>query len=440
MLIRAAFQQTWFARLLLWAAFSAFPPPGLAQSNLAATHPLSLAEAKRIAFERNWDLLAARSDVDIATAQKIVAKEFPNPAVSLLATRINTDGRPSGTVLGNSVWHRNYDSFAAINQLFEIGGKRSSRKASAAAGYQAAEARLKDARRVLDFGVTQAYVVALLAETNVAILKQSAASLSREARIAETRLKAGDISLADENQIEIAADRLELAARTSEAAATSARIAVEVLMGVEHPRGDWASGDSLEGLALLQGDVTRLRAAQERPDLVAAEAALHKAEADLRLQKAMRIPDPTFLTQYERNPPDQPNTIGIGVSFPLPLWNRNRGAILAAQAARDQAALQVNKIKMQIAADLANAQVAYREASARWRQQRDAIQPKSGKILTTVTFAYEKGGASLLDLLSAERNDNDVRLATAQAAADTVSAVASLEAALNPFDTASIAK
>ena len=44
---------------------------------------LSLAQAKESAFEKNWDLLAAKSGIDAATAQLIVAKEFPNPTASL---------------------------------------------------------------------------------------------------------------------------------------------------------------------------------------------------------------------------------------------------------------------------------------------------------------------------------------------------------------------
>jgi outer membrane protein TolC len=46
-----------------------------------------------------------------------------------------------------------------------------------------------------------------------------------------------------------------------------------------------------------------------------------------------------------------------------------------------------------------------------------------------VAYAYEKGGTSLLDLLVAERNDNDVRLALAQAASDMTLAAATLKAA-----------
>ena len=156
-----------------------------------------------------------------------------------------------------------------------------------------------------------------------------------------------------------------------------------------------------------------------------------KAESDLRLQKAQRVPDPTFFGQYEHEPPDLPNTVGFGVSFPLPLWNRNKGSISAAQATLEQTRVQAEKVRAQAAADVAVAQNSYASALFRWQRYRDELQPKSAKISETVAYAYQKGGASLLDLLSAQRNDNDVRFATAQAAADAATAAAALKAALN---------
>src|ERR1051326_8518592 len=406
-----------------WAQVDTQYLPALKQTNAI----LTLANAKQISFQRNWDLLASRSDVDIATAQRIVAREYPNPTLSYSTTKVSVDNHTTGS----DYWSHNYDTIAAINQLFEIGGKRSSRKASAAAGFKAAEARLQDARRVLDLAVTKAYVGALLAQTNVQILKQTAESLRKEAQIADTRMKAGDISRAEKSQIEITADRLELDARSAETSAHTAKISVEVLLGAPQPAGDLTPGDSLESLALPPFLARERSLGALRPDLLAAEATRQKAEADLRLQKALRIPDPTFLVQYEHEPPDQPNTIGLGFSFPLPLWNRNRGGIQAASAALNQAAVQVDKVKALIAAEIATADLAYTDASARWRHQRDLIQPKSAEIRQTIAFAYEKGGASLLDLLLAERNDNEIRLATAQAAADTANAAAALKAALN---------
>ncbi|MDB6017873.1 MAG: Outer rane efflux protein [Pedosphaera sp.] len=392
---------------------------------------LTLTEAKRVAFERNWDLLAARSSIDAATAQHLIAKEFPNPVVFVSTSKINTDANPNRTLAGNSLWHRSYDTVFAVNQLVEIGGKRSSRQASAQAGIAGARARFYDARRLLEQGVAKAYIAALLAGDNVQILKQSAQSLRREAEIAGTRFKAGDISDSDKKRIEINAERFESDAQAAEVAANSARIAVEVLMGSENPKGDWTPGDLLDQLAGQPAADNILKASAARPDLLAAEADLRKAGAELKLQKALRVPDPTFLLQYEHQPPDQPNTIGLGVSFPLPLWNLNKGAIKAAQAAQAQASFQIAKIRSQIVSDITIAEHTYRDASQRQQRYQSQIRPKSRQVREAVTFAYEKGGASLVDLLTAERDDNDVRLATAQALADSANAATDLAAAQN---------
>ncbi|HEX4647034.1 MAG TPA: TolC family protein [Verrucomicrobiae bacterium] len=393
---------------------------------------LTLAEVKQNAFERNWDLLAARSGVDLATAQQIVAREFPNPTLSLTAAKIGT--HDNATALGNGVWNRSYDSIAAVNQLIEIAGKRSSRQASARAGVQGARARFYDAKRTLDQGVTKAYAATLLAEDNVRILRASAQSLRKEAEIAGVRFKAGDISASDEKQIENNADVFELQANSAEAAAVQARIAVELLMGVDQPKGNWAPADSLEKLMIAPPEENASKPEAARSDVLAAEADLRKSKADLRLQKAIRIPDPTLLVEYEHNvnqpsPPPAPDTLGLGVSFPLPLWNRNGGAIKAAQAARDQAAIQLEKVKAQVISDIAVAESAYREALERLQRYQKQIQPKSAQVREAIAFSYQKGGASLVDLLTAERDDNNVRLAAVQAMSDTASAAADLAAA-----------
>jgi cobalt-zinc-cadmium efflux system outer membrane protein len=381
-------------------------------------------------------LLAAQSDVDLAAALNIVAREFPNPEFSFDTSKISSDGHGNSTFQGNSLWDRSYDTIFAVNQLFEIGGKRSSRKQSAAAGLLAAEARLRDARRVLDLGVTQAYIDALLAQANADVLRDSAASLRQEAAIAERRFQAGDISRTDQSQIEIAADRLELDARTAQNVAGTARIAVEVFLGIDKPRGDWQPSDSLADLvkppaALPQGDV-----APTRPDLIALDAGVNHAEADLRLQKAQRVPDPTVSFGYEHEPPGElTDSIGFGLRFPLPLWNRNRGGIQAAQVVREQATLRLRKREAEIAAEIEVARRNYASAAERLRQQHDEILPRSTDVRKTISLAYEKGGASLLDLLSAQRTDNEVRLAAAQAAAETARALAVLKAALNFSET-----
>ncbi len=203
----------------------------------AQTNQLSLGDARQLALERNWDLLAAKSGVDNAAAQLIVAREFPNPTASWSTARIGN--RDAGTIDGNGLADRNYDSIAAVNQLIEIGGKRRDRQDAARAGLLGAKARFYDEKRVLDQGVTKAYLAALLAGENERVLKESAGLMRHEAAIAEAQLDAGDLSEADTKTLEINAGQFELQARAAEAAAVQARIAVENLLGVGKPRGDW---------------------------------------------------------------------------------------------------------------------------------------------------------------------------------------------------------
>jgi cobalt-zinc-cadmium efflux system outer membrane protein len=394
----------------------------------AIPNSLSLAAAKRIAFQRNWDLLAAQANVDLAVAQKIVSHEWPNPTFSYSTAKITLDNNPSSTRLGNDVWNRSYDTIFAVNQLYEIGGKRSSRQAASAAGLKAAEESFRDARRTLDLGVSKAYIAVVAADASVNVLRQSAASGRHEADIAGARFKAGDIRSSDKLQLEIQASQFELNAKAAEANAIAARIELEILLGEKNATGRLQPTDSLEKLAEFspgQGNPAL------RPDLLAALSNVRQAEANLRLQKAMRIPDPTWLVEYEHNPPDTPTTAGFGVSFPLPLWNWNRGNIKAAESSLRTAILQAGKVEGLVSSDIGSAFTAYIEATGRMHRYQDEIKPKSAKVLETISFAYKKGGASLVDLLQAERTDNDVRTATEQAMSDRATAAAALAAARN---------
>ena len=409
----------WFARLLVAAAFSAFQPQGLAQNHPTATNTLSLSEhqSHRLSAQLGFARGRQRDERGNGTTPR-------DPGISesdLFVFHQRIAPREDSTTLGNGLWNRSYDTIFAVNQLIEIGGKRRDRQASARAGVTGARARFFEAKRSLDQGVTKAYISALLAGDNARIQNESSSYLLREVEIADARFKAGDISDSDKQQIEINGEQFELQAHAAEATAVQTRIAVEVLMGVDQPKGHWTAAESLEQL-LKETSPPAVVSAPDgaRPDVSAAEADLRRSNADLKLQKAMRIPDPTLFLEAEHNPPGggpPVDTFGLGVSFPLPLWNRNRGNIKAAEATRDQAAIALDKARAGVNSDIASAEAAYREALGRWQLLRGQTGPKSTVVRQSVMFAYERGGASLLDLLEAERTDNNIRLATAQAMA-----------------------
>ena len=397
------------------------------ESKPAPAKGVSLQEAVQTAVVRNWDLLAAKSNIDVNRAQELVAKEFPNPTLSLGTTKINVDGRSSKTSYGTGFWGRNFDTVAAVGQLIELGGKRKWRQVAAKQGLLSAEASFQDAERQLKNGVVKAYAKVLQEDEAVGILKESEETLKHEAEITARRLEAGDVSEADKQQIDIAAERFAADREVEETNARTARIALELLMGVAKPAGDIVLSEKLSDLAQ---ELTKAEGSAhgERPDLVAAEALVRQLEANVQLQKAVRVPDVTLQMQYEHEPPDQPNTAGLGFSIPLPIWNQNKGAIAAAKAQKDGAEQAVAKIRAQVISDANQSWATYRSANDKWKSYTQTISPKSRDSLAALTYAYRKGGIPLVALLTAQRNDNDIRTATAQAALDTVSAAADVQA------------
>ncbi|MGA7726566.1 MAG: TolC family protein [Opitutaceae bacterium] len=390
---------------------------------------MSLAEARRIALERNADFRVARIQVDAALAQLRAAREFPNPTLGLSTAKISTDGTPESTPMGNSLLNRAYDSIVSLSQLIQI-SKRGLIRDSANAGVHVAEFQKEDAQRLLLQAVTQAYVAALSSQEQARVLTESAAALRRQAEIAAHRYHAGDLSKSDQGRIEIAADQDELGAQSEVAAAKSAVVALESLLGNPDPDGSTELSDSLSQLSQAAAPGLEDMALSDRPDIAAAEAGVEQAETNLKLQRRERVPDVTVSLQFERNPPAQPDTIGVGLSLPLPLWNQYTGEILAAQAARNQAEAHLDSVRVQAAADVSAARVAYREARDRARRYEQSLLPKSAEVTKSVVYAYEKGGAALIDLLDAQRNDNSIRQAAVQADADAAAAAAALLAAL----------
>ena len=217
--------------------------------------------------------------------------------------------------------------------------------------------------------------------TTQQVLHESVRYMKHEANIAQSRFSAGDLSDSDLKQIQISAEQFELQETAANAAAVQARIQVEILMGAREPKGDWAPADSLEQMDAVVPPPPESAAGAARPDVLAAEADPIGGKYNLKFQQATRIPDPSVSIQYEHNPvppgPPPDDTFGIGVSFPLPLWNLNGGNIKAAQAAIDQFELALGKVKAQNASDVATAQVEYREAH-------DRLQRYQTLIVTTI--------------------------------------------------------
>ncbi len=99
----------------------------------------------------------------------------------------------------------------------------------------------------------------------------------------------------------------------------------------------------------------------------------------------------------------QPPTITFGISATLPLFNRYRGEVAHARADLQTQEVSQKKVEAQIASDVSTAFSAFTRASSRLTRMKGRLLDRSARARDLVRLQYEKGAASLFELLDAQR-------------------------------------
>jgi len=153
----------------------------------------------------------------------------------------------------------------------------------------------------------------------------------------------------------------------------------------------------------------RQSALAARPDLLAAAQSVDKAKTDYRLAVSNGSADPTFSVDMARNPPI-PLYIGFSVNFPLRIFDRNQG-----EKARTQLDIARNErlreaAEAQVFADVDSAWATINSNLVLLRTYKAKYLEQAASVRDTISFAYQHGGASLLDFLNAQNDYRGVRL------------------------------
>jgi cobalt-zinc-cadmium efflux system outer membrane protein len=151
-----------------------------------------------------------------------------------------------------------------------------------------------------------------------------------------------------------------------------------------------------------------------RPDLLAAAQTVDKARSDYRLAVANGSTDPTFSTWYSRNSsfnnPNAINTLGASVSVPLRIFDRNQGEKARTQLdiTRTQRLRDANEA--QVLSDVDSAYATLYSNLALLRRYKANYLDQAARVRDTISFSYQRGGASLLDFLNAQSDYRTVQL------------------------------
>jgi cobalt-zinc-cadmium efflux system outer membrane protein len=360
-------------------------------------------EALGLFVSQNLDVLIAKYGIEYTKGQEVTARLFPNPLLSVGTLSSYTQGR----TLSNSG-----QLFTQVAQLFELAGKRGYRIESAGFGTQSAEAAFEDAVRLLGLTVKDSYYRVQLAQRRLVLAEENRERFSRILDINTIRFKKGYIA-----EVDLIRIRLQMVDFQSQV--------IQSLQEAESAKGELrqlvrlSPNTVLElttelGFRRIDPDIEKLRVAAlaVRPDIRAKRYTFSQRESDLKLAKAYRIPDVTIGAGYAvqgAQGPDNPGQVALNAGIPLPLFNRNQGGIRQAEVSLQAAEADLDKTVNRVENEV---EVAYLNLL----QSRRLVEAYFGEVLedarstfTIVERAYERGGATILDLLDAARTSRTIQ-------------------------------
>jgi cobalt-zinc-cadmium efflux system outer membrane protein len=372
---------------------------GSAASQSQSGNALSLEQARVLARAASPDLRAAHAAVEAARGRELQAGAIENPSLSYSTERTSGGGQT------------NSQQIAGLEQRLEIGDQRGARRSAATSRRRAAEIRLTGAGALVDYEVARAYAEVIAADRRARLARQASAAFEEAGRVSARRLAAGDISGYADRRLSLEAARYAALQAEAALASRSARLALSSLIAPAAdsiPEVSFVLSDSIpETIPQLNVPALSAIALRNRFDYLASSLEAEALAAESRLASRERIPSPVLSAGYktEKSPgiSESLNGFAAGLSLPIPLFDRRRGAIQAAEAEHRRAAAETEIVRRRITREVSDAHDALRAVE----EQRALLAPHLGApaaaALRSAQVAYSEGEIPLLEWLDAVR-------------------------------------
>jgi cobalt-zinc-cadmium efflux system outer membrane protein len=367
---------------------------------------LSLAEAVRVAEQRNPALDTARQHVLVADADTAAAKRWPNPLASVESAGYSGRSTPLG------FWDRQ-ELTIQVEQEFELAGRRRLRGEAAGAAASATRAGLDNRLRQLHVEVQRVYFQLVLARLDAEQARASLAEIDQVIAVSRSRYTQGEVSGGELRRLEVERLKFGEDALQAELATRHSRSTLLALLGAPRLDQPLEPSDTLaapsgwtEGLGGSAAALTS-QALASRPDITAARQEQVRAQAELGLQRALGTPNLSVTGGYRRD--FGANGLVLGVAIPLPLLDRNASGISRAEAGQRLAGSLLKEREVAVSLEVQQAFDLVDINRERVTSiERDYLQ-KAREARDAVLAAYRAGEADLLDYLDAQRAYRDVQ-------------------------------
>ncbi len=378
----------------------------IAAQHLLAQSTYSWEEIREKFRLTNPTLLADEVNIDENRAQEITAFLRPNPNFSLLLDQFTIFKTP------NTAYQPVWDVLESgtVSYLYERQHKRDLRLQSAKKATAISQSAHEDLERTMLFTLRTGFVNLLQAKAVLDIARQNLDYYNKTIEVSRSRYAAGDMAKVDLVRIELQLAQYQSDVVNAQVNVRTAKIALLTLLNDRTPvdrfdvTGVYDFKDTLQPL-----EEYRQVAMETRPDLKVAVLAIDKAKTDNRLATANGTADPTWGFDIGRNPP-LPSYVGFSVSLPLRIFDKNQGEKLRTKLEIDRTDKLRTAAEAQILSDVDSAYATVASTVELLKPYRETYLKQATEVREIVTFSYQRGGASLLDFLDAQKEYRDTQL------------------------------
>jgi cobalt-zinc-cadmium efflux system outer membrane protein len=383
---------------------------GLGEALCQPEARITLDEAIQMALNHNHALRATRTQVQQSQAQELTASIHPNPVFTFNSLFIPFTAATADNF--NTI--SEFD--VGVGYTFERGHKRQRRISAARDQTAVTQSQVADAERTTIFNVSQQFVNALLAKANVELATQDLESFQQTVNIGELQYKAGQISEGDLLKIQLQLLQFQNDKSQAELSQVQALAALRQLVGYDSVTPDYQVIGDLEyqpvtlGLPDLQA-----KALANRPDLRAAQQGVTAARSQYQLAQANGKRDLNSTFQYSHVA--GLNTGDLLFTMEIPIFDRNQGEIARTRYAITQFDETAREAEETVLTDVRDAYESLQTNGKIVELYQKGYLKQSQDSRDISAYAYQRGAASLLDFLDAERSYRATQLAYRQSLA-----------------------
>jgi cobalt-zinc-cadmium efflux system outer membrane protein len=396
-----------------------------------AQNALSWQEVKTRFEAVNPSLRAGQLGIEEARAVEVTAFLRPNPQVFLINDQINYSPTAEARAFSNLL------TVAGASYLRERQHKRELRHESAQGATAIAISNQADLERNLIFNLRSAFVQVLQAKAFRTLAQDNLSNYDQVLALGRDRLQAGDIAQIDLDRLQLQRVQYQSDAQTADVNLRTAKIQLLRLLNDRTPveQFDVTAPYEFAETAQPLDDLRRI-ALDSRPDLKAAAHANDKAKIDHRLAVANGSTDPIigFDAGFPQSPesytPPLKRYVGVSVSVPLRVFDRNQGEKLRTELDIHRTEQLTEAARAQVYNDVDSAYAMLTSTVALLRTYRASYLAQATNVRETVTFSYQRGGASLLDFMQAQQEYRSVQVSYVNLVAANLTAAAQLNLAI----------